>query len=89
MPERVIDDQPFFPIVLRLLLVQMPRATMEVGGHTPQPLVPLRSGFEFSALQMQRQISFAVKFALQRSEMAQKRKNHFRDGFTSGVRDHR
>ena len=35
VPERIVYDLPFNQIFLRLLPVQMPRATMEIGGRTP------------------------------------------------------
>ena len=35
LPESIMHDFPVNQFFLRLLPVQMPRATLDIGGHTP------------------------------------------------------
>ena len=70
MPKCIVLQLARNQLIRFLLADQMTRAIMEIGGHTPNPLMSLRGGFELGTPQLKGQPPFAVKRALQYGELA-------------------
>ena len=62
---------------------------VEVGSHRPQPPIPLRSGSELDAPQLEGKHPSSMLHAMQLSELASERENCFRQGFSRGMRNRR
>ena len=53
MPVRFVEDLPVITLFLRLQIVQVLRAKMEICGYTPEPFMPLRCSSELGTLEVE------------------------------------